>query len=105
MMKLTNILLWVCVLVALVVLVGSHASAETYPVTMVVVSVDYDADEVALLDYNGDIWVIFGCDDWSVYDIAAVIMDDHDTTVIYDDEVVNVRYDGWLDGWLDRLEY
>lgn len=90
-----------CVVAALIGL----AKAETYPATMVVVSVDYDADEVALLDYNGDVWVIFGCEDWSVYDIAAAIMDDHNTATIYDDEVVSVRYDGWLDGWLDRLDY
>ena len=38
----------------------SPASAETYPATMIVVSVDYDADEVALLDYNGNVWVILG---------------------------------------------
>ena len=100
MKQLIGILIWILLCILFV-----KCSAETYPATMVVVSVDYDADEVALLDYNGDVWLIFGCEDWSVYDIAAAIMDDHDTATIYDDEVISVRYDGWLDGWLDRLDY
>lgn len=97
MMKLTNILLWVCVLVALVVLVGSHASAETYPAAFVVVSVDYDADEVVLLDFTGDEWIITDCSDWCVGDLVAAIMDDNNTPIIYDDLIVSYLYSGWIE--------
>ena len=77
--------------------------AESYPLTTVVVSVDYDHDEVVCLDFNQNEWIFEGCEDWEVFDICSMIMDDNDTDLIYDDAIICVRCDGWLEGWEGTL--
>ena len=69
-----------------------------YAKTTVVVEVDYTADEVHCVDFNGDEWVFTGCEDWMVGDYCSMVMNDMGTENIYDDEIVSCRYDGWLDG-------
>lgn len=82
-----------CVVAALIGL----AKAEEYPAAFVVVSVDYDADEVVLLDFTGDEWIITDCADWCVGDLVAAIMDDNNTPIIYDDLIVSYLYSGWIE--------
>lgn len=98
------VLVW-CVLLVLVFGFTVKADAEVYPLTTVIVSLDYDADVVTAEDYNGNLWQFDGCEDWQVFDLCAMLMDDGATLTIYDDVVLLCWYDGTIDGWLDRLDY
>ena len=66
-----------------------------YPMTGIVVEVNYDEDIVAVEDFNGNIWEFYGCEDWAEGDIASMLMYDNGTEIIYDDEIVSVRYCGY----------
>ena len=79
------------------------AKAETYALTTVVVSLDYDADVVECMDFNGNVWAFDGCEDWALFDVCSMTMDDMNTNSIYDDAIINCRYDGWLEGWTERV--
>ena len=98
----------VCALVYVLLTLGmcalaSPAHAETYALTAVVVSLDYDADVVEVEDYVGNVWAFEGCEDWQVMDVCAMMMDDNDTATIYDDVILSTRYNGWLNGWMERV--
>ena len=82
------------------ILMGVVACAEIYPQTFIVDLVQYEKDQVFLLDYNGDLWVIFGAEDWEAGDIAAAIMDDMNTPYIEDDEIIQLRYTGYFEDWI-----
>lgn len=94
----------VLVIMAMVMMVmgltacGQTTKGTEYAKTTVVIEVNYDADEVHCVDFNGDEWVFTGCEDWAVGDYCSMIMNNMDTENIYDDEIVSCRYDGWLDG-------
>lgn len=91
------------VIVATLMNVYTCASAETYAKTTIVVSVDYDADAVECVDFNGNVWAFDGVEDWYVGDFATMLMEDNDDNNIYNDTIVSVRYDGWLSGWVARV--
>lgn len=94
----------VYVLVMMVVLgFAIAAKAETYALTTVVVSLDYDADVVEVQDFNGNVWAFDGCEDWQLMDVCSMVMDDQGTAIIYDDAIINCQYDGWLEGWIERV--
>ena len=98
----------VCALIYVLLTVGmcgllSSAYAETYALTTVIVSLDYDADVVECMDFNGNVWAFDGCEDWQLMDVCSMVMDDAGTESIYDDAIINCRYDGWLEGWTERV--
>lgn len=105
--KLVNVLwrLWWIALVigVLVMCVAGVARAEIYALTTVVVSLDYDADVVEVESFNGDVWAFDGCEDWCLFDICSMVMDDNNTTTIYDDIIINCRYNGWFEGWVEKV--
>ena len=104
MMKMINMLWWLLVVVALVVLVGNNvANAEAYSMTTLVVELDYSNDIVTVMDFNENLWTFYGCEDWAIYDICSCTMDTNNTDIIYDDIITDVKYDGWFSGWLERL--
>lgn len=72
---------------------------SVYPMTTRVIVVDYDEDTVVCEDFNGNRWAFNGCEDWEVGDIASLLMNDKGTKIVYDDEIVDARYDGWFEGW------
>jgi len=82
---------------------GVHGKAETYALTTVVVSLDYDTDTVEVEDFNGNVWAFDGCEDWQLMDVCALSMDDNNTANIYDDVILSTRYNGWFDGWMKRV--
>lgn len=90
----------IAAIIAIAILMGVVACAEIYPQTFIVDLVQYEKDQVFLLDYNGDLWIIFGSEDWEAGDIAAAIMDDMGTEDIHDDEIVDVRYTGYFEDWI-----
>lgn len=91
------------VLVLMLWLSSVQGKAETYALTTVVVSLDYDTDTVEVEDFNGNVWAFDGCEDWQLMDVCALSMDDNNTATIYDDVILSARYNGWLDGWMERV--
>lgn len=68
-----------------------------YAKSAVVVEVDYESNVVTVKDYSNNLWMFEGCEDWLVGDLCAMVMHDNNTpTTIYDDVIVNVRYEGWV---------
>ena len=74
---------------------------KQYPVTTVVCAVDYETDVVTLRTFTGFTYEFKGVEDWMVGDVCACIMNDKNTPSILDDEIVDVRYCGWIEGWLN----
>ena len=94
------------VIVALVlcgILMGvmACAQAETYPAVLMVVDLDEHEDMVIAVDFNGNEWTWTGIEDIFPGDMVAVMMDDQDTEIIYDDEIIDLHYCGWIEGWMD----
>lgn len=91
----------ICIIVILVVLslVGFQYKfvKNLYPTTMVVTEVDYKTDIVTMEDFNGNIWQFEGTEDWMTGDIVGCIMDSKGTDLIYDDEIVKIRYTGYFE--------
>ena len=82
----------------------SGVSTETikqnyYAMTTVVIQVDYENDIVTCKDFVGNSWAFNGCEDWISGDIASMIMDTKGTQEISDDEIVSVRYNGWIENF------
>lgn len=67
---------------------------EIYPLTTVVVSVDAENDVVTCIDYNGNLWEFYGCEDWEQGDIASLLMKNCGTAEIFDDEIIMANYCG-----------
>ena len=91
------------VLMAMVLVIG--AQAEPYSMTTIVVDLDYDNDVVTVMDFNENLWEFYGCEDWFLMDVCSMTLESNDTDSIYDDEIIDARCDGWIDGWLERLGY
>ena len=70
---------------------------ELYPKTTVVSYVCYEFDTVYVEDFNGVIWKFFGTEDWCEGDVCTLLMKNNNTIDIYDDEIVDVHYDGWVE--------
>lgn len=77
------------------------AQAETYPAVLMVVDLDEPEDVVIAVDFNGNEWAWTGIEDIFPGDVVAVVMDDQGTEIIYDDEIIDLRYCGWIEGWMD----
>lgn len=69
-------------------------NAEMYPNYGVVSELDYKQDIVYFTDFTGNIWSFYGIEDWQIGDIVAVIMDNMNTMIIYDDEIIMAVYCG-----------
>ena len=63
-----------------------------YPLFTTVVNVENDI--VTLEDNNGFTWEFEGAEDWAVGDICTCIMNDNGTEKIFDDAIVQTRYNG-----------
>lgn len=63
-----------------------------YPLFTTVINVENDI--VTLEDNNGFTWEFEGAEDWIVGDICTCIMNDNGTEKIFDDVIVQTRYDG-----------
>lgn len=81
-----------CVMVA-------HGEEQYYALVGVVVELDARENVVYVEDFNGNIWGFDGCEDWAIGDVAGMVIDTIGTENIYDDEIVNVTYNGWICPW------
>ena len=66
-----------------------------YALTTKVIEINREKDEVVCEDYNGNLWVFTGCEDWMKNDTASLLMCDNGTDIIYDDSIINMRYSAW----------
>lgn len=70
-----------------------------YAMTTVVYAVSDANDTVTVKDFNGNLWQFKGAEDWEINDICSCVMDNKGTTYIKDDEIIKVKYSGYLEGW------
>lgn len=84
------------VLVSIIVINKANAS-ELYPACGIVVEIDEENNLVMVEDFNGDIWIFEGIEDWFIGDICAMMMDNNGTDIIYDDIIISVRCCGWIE--------
>lgn len=98
-----EILIWLLAAVlTLIFSFSGFAEAETrvpenlYPTCGIVTEVNYTENMVTFTDFNGNSWSFYGTEDWIAGDIASAIMDKMGTDIIYDDEVLSVRYCGYI---------
>ena len=97
----------ILVLVMCVMLVtptgNEDVPCKEYPLTTVVT--ETGTKEIVITDFNGNDWVYKTDDEWEIGDYCSMIMSDNGTENIYDDIIVNVRYNGYLQGkWADKIE-
>jgi len=102
MEKLVNVLWrlwWVALFVGVLVMcVSGVARAEIYPTTMMVVGIDEDV--ITAEDFSGNLWQwVEDVEDIYIGDIVAVMLDDCDTSNIYDDVIIDYNYTGWIECW------
>lgn len=81
---------------------GEHAGADemmshVYPMSGIVTEVNRQEDRVVVTDSTGNEWEFDGAEDWHTGDIAAMIMEDNGTEEVYDDEIIDIQYDGWVE--------
>lgn len=68
-----------------------------YPTALIVSYVDYEEDVVYACTWTNIEYSWYRVEDWMEGDIAACIMDDNGTPdTIFDDQIVAVRYAGWV---------
>ncbi len=100
----TNVI--VIIIMALLVqacyLKGKCAGADEmmshiYPMSGIVTEVNRQEDHVVVTDSTGNEWELDGAEDWHTGDIAAMIMEDNGTEEIYDDKIIDIQYDGWVE--------
>lgn len=57
-----------------------------------VIAVDPNLDTMTFVDKNGNIWEVFGSEDWMVQDRVCAIFYDENTIDLLDDSVIKVIY-------------
>ena len=87
---------FVLALMAAITLIGHQEPTHEYPETFIVVAVDPEHDFITLQDFNGYTWNWNGCDDWMIGDIASARMDSNGTEEIQDDEIIELKYSGYI---------
>lgn len=70
-----------------------NANTSVYAKHGIVTRLDRDADVVTFTDSVGNDWSFYGVEDWMIGDGVSAVMNDNGTDNIFDDEVVNVRYE------------
>lgn len=90
-----------------------ETTPETYyPSLAVVTETNTETDCVTIMTVpDGNEWDFYGVEDWSGGDLAVCIFSDNGTPNFQDDEIITVRYSGYVDGENstsetgERLEY
>lgn len=83
-------------IILLIALLCTTASAELWGRLAVVIDVDVETAEIAVVDEIGHIFLFSSEDpeEWDLFDSCILILDDMNTLTIKDDEVVAVTYIG-----------
>ena len=97
-MKKVAIALMIALLMFVMCVMFAHAEEEPdfYAKVGIIFRMDYEEDIVYVVDFFGEEWSFFGCEDWDVGDFVAAVMNTMGTELIYDDEIVSVTYNGYI---------
>ena len=71
-----------------------NQQTEYYAKSGIITLVDRTEDRVCFTDHQRLYWEFESADDWKVNDLVACIMSNNGTENIYDDIVINVKYEG-----------
>lgn len=74
----------------------TYIANDLYALSTTVIDVDTIANIVTCVDFNGNEWQFTGAEDWTVDDIAALVMFDNGTPEIEDDKIITATYCGWV---------
>ena len=99
LMKKVAITLMIALLIFVMCVMVAHAEEEPnfYAKVGIIFRMDYEKDIVYVVDFFGEEWSFFGCEDWAEGDICALTMDNNGTSdTIYDDFITNTNYCGWI---------
>ena len=90
--------MWRIGMAAILALFNGNPSVSIYATTFVVTETRETDDMVILTDLtSGHQYSFNGIEDWERGCIAACVMSDNGTeTYIYDDQILTVKYDGWI---------
>lgn len=87
----------VCSFIFVLFMIFPAGAEGLYPLTTVVCACDRIEDIVTCADFNGNLWMFYGVEDWQIGDIASLIMDPNNSETIHDDRIVSIKYDGYLE--------
>ena len=80
--------------------IGGGAKAETkinpdnlYAKVAIVTELNRDDDIVTVTDSSGYMWEFSGCEDWMLNDYCSMVMYDNNTSLIFDDSIIDVKYE------------
>lgn len=78
--------------------------ADLFPATAVVIDCNRRDDIVTVEDAGGNLWQFAGIEDYEPGDLVSMILDGKNTPIIYDDEIVTVRYAGWPELFAEKYQ-
>lgn len=96
MKKVAIALMFALMIFVMCVMVAHGEESNFYAKVGVVFRMDYIENIVYVVDFFGEEWSFFGCEDWDIGDFVAAVMDTMGTELIYDDEIVSVTYNGYI---------
>lgn len=64
-----------------------------YAKTAIVTDLNKDDDVVTVTDSSGYMWEFSGCEDWMLNDYCSMVMYDNNTALIFDDVIIDVKYE------------
>ena len=71
--------------------------AVEYDRDAIIIYLDYSADLVYAMDADGETWAFYGVEDWQVWDLCRLTMEDNGTQEnIYDDIITRAIYAGYI---------
>lgn len=73
-------------------------AASLYPETAIVTDVNETEDCVIVECSNGNLFQFYGIEDWAEGDICSMLMSDNGTTEVTDDQILSVKYSGYVEG-------
>ena len=92
--KLVSILLSLVLMFTAVPALGDFS---VYPNGGIIVDLIPEEDLVVFEDGDGMSWVFYGVEDWDIGDLVACTFWDAGTEDIFDDEIIDVRYIGYVE--------
>ena len=80
------------IILCIALIMGGKPQSDFYPLAATIVEIDAENDIVYCVDTNGFEWSFYDIDDWQINDCCVMVMNDKGTEIIFDDEIVSVRY-------------
>lgn len=76
---------------------GEPCLSDIYPTTFVVCELDYEADVVTVINFDGELYTFNGCRDWDIGDLISAEMWSNGTCLdITDDVILTVELSGYF---------